>query len=463
MSVTVDGSELAGPSVQTTLSSEHTQDGAWDAVAATELSRGPWGRATPRRAGDELLAGVASGEPSSLIPRAQRHFKTSMLGPPMSHIYVESVDFADRLAEDLARAERIALDCEAAGFHRYSDRLCLIQLTVFDRTYIIDPLGFDPTELLREPLEDPGLETVMHGADFDLRLLSRDLGIRLRGLSDTQIMAALVGEEALGLQSLLESKLGVKLSKKYQRADWAQRPLSESMLEYAAEDTRHLQRLADLLLQDLDRLKRRRWAEEECRALEKVAEEVQEDGDEVDPVTRVKGARDLSARQVTALREALAWRDDIAREKDRAPFRIVGEPPLVEAVARNPRRMEDLLEIRGFPRGLARSDGGELIRRLAAVTKMADDELVPYPKNAHRGHGRPPPEVEARFRRLKKVRDRVAEELDLPRGTLLANAVLTEIARAEPRNREELVAVDGMREWRADVLGDQLLDEVARG
>ena len=380
----------------------------------------------------------------------------------MSHIYIESREFADDLVNDLAGATRIALDCEAAGFHRYSDRLCLIQLTVGPRTYILDPLGFDPSDILRRPLEDPAVEVLMHGADFDLRLLSRDLGIKLRGLSDTQIYAALTGEEGLGLQSLLESRLGVTLSKKYQRADWAQRPLTESMLEYAAEDTRHLERLAGLLLEDLDRLGRRAWADEECRALEAVADDVLDDA-EVDPVTRVKGARDRSPRQVTALREALSWRDEIAREKDRAPFRVIGEPPLVDAVARKPRRVEDLLEIRGFPKGLARSDGKELLRRLHAVTELAEGELVPYPKNDNRGPGRPPPEVEARFRRLKDIRNRVADELELPRGTLLANAVLTEIARELPKTREELLAVEGMRQWKAEALGDRLLEEVARG
>lgn len=380
----------------------------------------------------------------------------------MSHIYVESLDFAKGLMQDLARTDRFSLDCEAAGFHRYSDRLCLIQLSVEDRTYILDPLNFDPREVLKGPLEDPDVEVLMHGADFDLRLLSRDLGIRLRGLSDTQIYASLIGEDGLGLQSLLESRLGVKLSKKYQRADWAQRPLTESMLEYAAEDTRHLERLTELLLEDLDKLGRRAWAEEECRALETVADDVQEE-EPVDPVTRVKGARELSARQVTALREALDWRDQIARDKDRAPFRVIGEPPLVEAVAQKPSRVEDLKDIRGFPKGLASSDGKELIRRLHSVTQLSDDELAPYPRDDNRGPGRPPPEVEARFRRLKEIRNRVADEMDLPRGTLLSNAVLTEIARVEPRNREELLRVDGMREWKADALGDRLLAEIAKG
>ena len=380
----------------------------------------------------------------------------------MSHIYIESTDFADRLVEDLSRADSIALDCEAAGFHRYSDRLCLMQITVGDRTYILDPLGFDPTPILREPLEDPDVEILMHGADFDLRLLSRDLGIRLRGLSDTQIYASLIGEQALGLQSLLEDRLGVKLSKKYQRADWARRPLSESMLEYAAEDTRHLHELTELLRTDIRKLGREEWADEEAEALERVADE-DHDEEPVDPVTRVKGARDLSPRQVTALREALEWRDEIAREKDRAPFRVIGERPLTEAVARKPSRVEELLDIKGFPKGLARSEGKELLRRLDAVTRMSDSELTPYPQSENRGPGRPPPEVEARFRRLKKIRNRVAGELELPRGTLLSNAVLTEIAREEPRNRDQLLAVEGMRSWKADVLGDELLAEVARG
>ncbi|MDX1495902.1 MAG: HRDC domain-containing protein, partial [Longimicrobiales bacterium] len=214
--------------------------------------------------------------------------------------------------------------------------------------------------------------------------------------------------------------------------------------------------------EDLDKLGRRAWAEEECRALESVADDVQEE-EPVDPVTRVKGARDLSPRQVTALREALDWRDQIAREKDRAPFRVIGEPPLVEAVARKPSRVEELKEIRGFPRGLASSDGKELIRRLHSVTELSEEELEPYPRNESRGPGRPPPEVDARFRRLKEIRNRVADELGLPRGTLLANAVLTEIARHEPRSREELLRIDGMREWKADALGDRLLKEVAKG
>ncbi len=381
----------------------------------------------------------------------------------MSHIHVEHPGDADALVDALGRADRIALDCEAAGFHRYSDRLCLAQVTALGSTWTIDPLAFDATDLLREPLEREDLPIVMHGADFDLRLLSRDLGIRIRGLVDTQVYAALLGEEGLGLASLLESRIGVKLSKKYQRADWADRPLTAGMLEYAASDTMHLERLIDILSGELAAMGRSSWAQEECLALEAVADLPSDDSDALDPVTRIKGARHLPPREVTAIRAALTWRDEIAKQRDRAVFRVIGDTPLIEAVGSHPRRVEDLVAIKGFPGGLARAEGKDLLRRLRDVRELDEAELIPYPKNVRRGPGRPPPELEATVDRLKAVRNSTAEEIGLPRGTLLSNAVLLEIARAAPKTLQELSEVEGMRAWKVEVAGDGLLEALARG
>ena len=121
----------------------------------------------------------------------------------MTLIHIQSLQKSELLKTDLSSARHIGLDCEAAGFHRYSDRLCLLQLTTERSTYVIDPLGFDPAELIRNALENPEVSVMMHSADFDLRLLRRDLGIRVTGLFDTQIAAQLLGEEGLGLASLL--------------------------------------------------------------------------------------------------------------------------------------------------------------------------------------------------------------------------------------------------------------------
>jgi ribonuclease D len=375
----------------------------------------------------------------------------------MTYTHVDTAGAAGDLRHALADSGRIALDCEAAGFHRYDNRLCLVQVTLAEATYVVDPLAVDAAALFGDVLERPEVEVVMHGSDFDLRLLGGELGLRVHGLFDTQIAASMLGAESLGLAAQLETRFGVKLSKKYQRADWAERPLSDDMMEYAANDTRHLFRLADALKAELEAVDRISWAIQECRALEAVADVADTPTEPEDPVVRVKGARDLSTRQVAALREALLWRDEIARTRDRAPFRVVGDAPLLDAVAHHPKRVEDLADIKGFPTNLARAEGHELIERLLGVALASEHELVPYPRPASRGPGRPPPEVEELVERLKEVRNQKADDLALPRGTLLSNGVILQIATERPANLEALSAIEGMRPWRVDLLGRSLL------
>ena len=127
------------------------------------------------------------------------------------------------------------------------------------------------------------------------------------------------------------------------------------------------------------------------------------------------------------------------------------------------RRAEELMEVNGFPARLAREQGKELLRRLRAVAELPESELVPYPRGVRRGPGRPPPELESLVDRLKAVRNRTADEVGLPKGALLSNAMLLEVAREAPGNLEELLAVPGMRRWKADVVGERLLEVLRAG
>src|SRR5467141_5262699 len=125
----------------------------------------------------------------------------------------------------LEREPLVAVDTEAASFHRYHDRIFLIQLSSPLRTEIIDPLAVADLSPVGRLLADPAVEKVFHDADYDLRILDRDYGFRAARLFDTRIVAQLLGEPAIGLGSLLEKHLGVKLSKTHQKDDWSQRPL----------------------------------------------------------------------------------------------------------------------------------------------------------------------------------------------------------------------------------------------
>jgi len=371
----------------------------------------------------------------------------------MSYLLISDPSALQELLPRIRSRSRIALDCEAAGFHRYSDRLCLVQLTAGPNTYLLDPLGTDLAPVLKPILENPGIEVVMHGADYDLRLLHRDLGIGLKGLWDTQVAASLLGEPAIGLASLLEEHLGVTLAKKHQKADWATRPLADELLDYAAEDTRHLDALRDVLAGKLDAVGRTAWAEEEFAALE----EVQWETETVDPVTRVKAARTLGAREVTALRSALAWRDSIARSRDRAPFRVVGDSVLLAVVQERPTSVEELASMKGMSPRLARQEGAELLRSLSRADDLPEDQLQPYPKPNRGGTGRPTPEEEQLAERIRSLRTAKAEALGLDRGVVLSNAQISEIVRVSPDSTEALRAVPGLRRWQADILEEEVM------
>ena len=361
----------------------------------------------------------------------------------------------EELADALAGETRLAVDLEAAGFHRYSDRVCLVQVSSPDATYLVDPLTVDPAPALRGPLEAPDVRIIFHGGDYDLRLLDRDLDLHPVNLFDTQTAAALLGEPSLGLASLLETYFSVNLSKKYQRADWAKRPLSEEMLAYAASDTQHLHALADLLRERLDAMGRLAWAQEESSLMESLR--WSEEG-KADPVTKVKRARYLELREVALLREAWLWRDEISRRRDRAPFRVVSDNVLVEVVQVRPRSASGLAEMSGFSPQLAERSGRFLLDRLARIDRVDTEELVGYPRSNRTGPGRPPPEILEVTDRLKAARNQRSEELGIARGTLVSNTLLLEIARAGPENGEELLAVQGVRRWQVEAVGDALLE-----
>jgi ribonuclease D len=172
--------------------------------------------------------------------------------PDATPLYLDTADAVARFVHSIAGAPALALDTEGASFHRFVDRIYLLQLSTRDRSAIIDPLLAGPLPELGRIVEDPAVEVVFHDADYDLRLLHQDYGWRVTNIFDTRIAAQLLGIKAFGLAALLERYFGVKLDKKHQRADWSMRPLTPGMLDYAAQDTMYLLDLRDRLKAELE-------------------------------------------------------------------------------------------------------------------------------------------------------------------------------------------------------------------
>jgi len=373
--------------------------------------------------------------------------------------YIQHNEQVAEVAERVGEADLVAADTEAAGYHRYHDRVCLLQLATRTATYVLDTLAVTDLTPLAELFASPGLEVVFHDADYDLRILHRDFGLRVRGLFDTKLAAQFLGEPAIGLASLTEKYLGVRLEKKHQRADWAQRPLPAYLLEYAAEDTRHLPALRDRLKAELEARGRLSWAEEEFRIAETQVRDAQEDG--ADAYLRLKGTRDLSPRQLAALRELYAWRERTAEERDLAPFRILTNEAMIEIARQSPRTTAGLAQVRGVPRSLPERSSREILEALERARSLPESELPVRP----RGPRRPPPDpdFEALVERLRAARDRAADALQMDRGFLMPRAQLEELARRRPRTLQELAEIPDVRRWQVAAAGEILLEALSKG
>lgn len=371
--------------------------------------------------------------------------------------YVQTETALRRLVEELGTPTLVAADTEAAGYHRYHDRVCLLQLSTRERTWIVDTLALDQLNGLADVFRSRATEVVFHDADYDLRLLHRDFGITVGALFDTKIAAQFVGETSYGLASLVEKYLDVRLAKKFQRADWAQRPLPREMLEYAAEDTRYLPALRDRLRERLESLGRLGWAEEEFAIEEDVR--WRETSDE-DAWLRLKGTRDLRPRQLAALRELYRWRERVAEARDVATFRVLSNEAMIELSRRMPASLAGIMEVPGTPRALADRHGAELLAALRRARELPQSELP----ERRRGPGRPPPdpEFDALMERLREARDEAASELELERGFLMPRSQLEEVARARPTTLEALAALPGIRRWQVEAMGERLVEAVRR-
>ena len=230
--------------------------------------------------------------------------------------------------ERLSKEPIVALDTEASSFHRYAERICLIQLSTRDTTWLVDPLALPDLEPLGKALAGANTEWVIHDADYDLRMLKRAGDHRVLRVFDTMVAAELLNEPELGLAANLKKHFGVTLDKRFQKADWSKRPLPEDMLAYAAMDTTYLIGLRDILKKKLEDMGRWGWAEEEFAHL--VGIPYAETGAEEPGFLRIKGAKVLKPRQLAVLRALHAWRDSLAERLDRAPFMVLGNDTLID-------------------------------------------------------------------------------------------------------------------------------------
>ncbi|MEO6052715.1 MAG: ribonuclease D [Chthoniobacterales bacterium] len=337
------------------------------------------------------------------------------------------------LIDSLGAFPRIALDTEADSLHSYFEKLCLIQLAVpSGECLLLDPLS----NLTLQPFFDMlrGKTIVIHGADYDLRLLRRCGNFEVSEVFDTTIAARLISASELGLAALVKRYFSVTLCKESQRANWGIRPLPPQMMEYALNDVRYLLELADILAAELHRLGRWEWFTESRDRMVEATKEVRER--DVDRQWRITGSSALDPKAQAVVREVWRWRDSEAREWNRPAFHVMGNNdilriaesavaggplPNIKLPAQRSQRLQQVLE--------------------AALTLPNTDWPV-----AIRGvRRRPSREEQDRYEQLKTKRDEVAKELALDPAILAPRAALEATAENPKSNH--------LMKWQKTLLG----------
>lgn len=375
-----------------------------------------------------------------------------MLVPSQPKFGIEYIDTAsamEALLAGLDAAETVYLDLEADSMHHFYAKICLIQVLVEDRCYLVDPLSKISLDGLLQKLATKTL--VLHGADYDLRMLYQGYGFRPAKIYDTMLAAQLLGKPAFGLAALVQAYFGIALKKDQQKADWSLRPLPPGMLEYGAQDTFFLPGLYQALTAELEAKNRLSWHEECCRELVKATAKSKEV--DLENTWRIDGSSKLYPRQLAVLQKLWKYRDESAKAQDLPSYKILpsdlllrfslavpaeGDPADIPNLPSrlNPKFKTGFLEVFQLALGLPPEAWPQPLR--------APRKVAPSPNATILAH-------------LKQVRDRIAAELALDPSLLATKSTLTSVALTGCASRQKMIDAAKWMKWQEDLLLDEWL------
>ena len=361
--------------------------------------------------------------------------------------YVCNSATLEHLVRCVGEGASAAVDIEADSLHSYFEKVCLLQLSVGDEHFVVDPFSDLDFGGFVEVLARKRL--IVHGGNYDLRMLRAWQGFRPRGeVFDTMIAAQLLGMEQIGLAALVERFFGVTMTKGSQKSDWSRRPLSEKQLRYAVNDTRHLEELAECLHGELRERGRVEWHRESCRAMAHAAG--RDRAEEPADAWRIKGAGRLTPHQLAYLREIWRWRDARARRTDRPTFKVLGNRQLLELVQWVEAHPDEPLE-RGpkLPRNFVGSWRRTLEKAIARAAAMTPAE---WPGRGAPAPVKSPPADPQQLAALRGECARLAGDLEIAPSTLAPKAALEAIVQQRCRTPEEVMESGGLLRWQAELL-----------
>jgi ribonuclease D len=372
------------------------------------------------------------------------------LSPELLHFYyINEPSKLSDLTQKLYSASVVAIDMEADSFHHYYPKVCLIQLSFNGENFIIDPLA--KLELSNFMKELASKKLIFHDSGYDLRMMRQCFAFEPTGeIFDTMLAGKLLGAESISLAGMLQSFMGITITKGGQKADWSQRPLEESLLRYAAMDTFYLLELAEKLEGILGEQSRTGWHKQMCKQSVKAA---MNHTQTFDPAKdwRIKGYSHLTPRQLAFLQQLWLWREKQAQTADLPPFRILHNERLIGlAVGADSRTEPDFDDL---CQNLKHCKGKRLESLHTALKKAFHQKPAQWPQpKASSRIARPNTQLLARIEKIRKVCQEAAEQNGLSTELVLSRALMAKLAQTGPKGLESMILEGSILPWQADLI-----------
>jgi len=372
---------------------------------------------------------------------------------------VEDAQALQDMADTFAKVPIIGIDTESDSFYHYQEKVCLIQFSDLEKDYILDPLAVSDLSPLNDVMANRDIVKIFHGADYDIVCLKRDFGFDIHNIFDSMVSAQLLGLPKLGLADLIGEYFGHTIDKKYQRHNWAARPLKDEHLDYARGDTHWLLAIREILIRKPKKRGRLHHLEEECEILER--REWASKGFDEDGYLKIKHSGTLDDTGKRVLKRLYLYRDSVARKIDRPTFKVLPNQLLIDVAAKRPETMGAF--DRMFPRksAMKKKYASHIIE--AVKQGLEDDFKIPRSARNPKRAG-PPPKLTGRtaeraFNALKTWRNRLCDDdpLMTPVG-VASNGTLKAIVAHHPANLEELGEIPDVRQWQVEWFGETMLE-----
>jgi len=342
-----------------------------------------------------------------------------------SYQMVEGDEALNALCRQWQERDFLAMDTEFIRTSTFYPQVGLIQVNAGSlENYLIDPLTISDWTLFSELMRDEGIIKIFHSCSEDLQVFMASMNLVPYPVFDTQIAAALLDEGfGMSYQNLVKVLLDIELPKGETRSDWLQRPLDERQLHYAALDVACLPLIYKAQENALATQGRLSWHAEECRLLIEIYER-EMTGNFSDYYLNMRGAWQLSSRQLGLLKQLAEWRENRARDRDKPRNWIIRDKSLMEIARQFPEDLNQLGRIEEISRNFLRHEGQQVLDMVQEAREIPEDALpleLPRPLDGRSKN---------RLKRGQGFVEAKAAELGLPMEMLSRKRWLVELLQS---------------------------------